>query len=127
MLWTNLARRICAIVLGGAALTASLTGPALAASQPSTRLVSCGQESCLLVSGRRTDATSAVFVNGREVKVEGAQKWRTRVPVNILRKWSSPFAHTVTISVADASTEADLPIGLFAHIEDIAMLTITAK
>lgn len=127
MLWTNLSRFKCAIILSVAALTVTLTTPALAASAPSTRLISCGDESCLLISGRRSDAASAVSINGRAVAVEGTRKWRARVPMKTLREWTSPFARTVTVSVADASAEADLPIGLFAQIGDIAMLTITVK
>lgn len=127
MRWTDFLDLMRTPVLSVAALAFALPAPALAAKEPSTRLVPCGDESCLLITGHRTDAASTVYINGREVEVKGARKWRTRVPMKTVREWSSPFARTINVSVADASVDADLPIGLFAHIEDLAMLTITAK
>jgi len=122
--WTDLSR----LLLTGAAVTAALTSPAIAgASEPSTRLVSCGAESCLLVSGRRADAAFPVRINGRQVTVEGRNRWRVRVPVAAVREWSAPYARTITVSVNEASAEADLPIGLLGHVTDLAFLTISVK
>lgn len=117
----------------GAIVAAGLASPALAASEPSTRLVECKAGSCLLVMGRRASAASLVSINGHAVATEGARKWRARVPVDTLREWSAPFARTITVSVEDAKTradttaEADLPIGLLGHVENLAMLVVSAK
>lgn len=123
MPWTDLSR----LLLTGAAFTAAFASPAMAASEASTRLVSCGAESCLLVSGHRADAGSPVLINGRQVTVEGQNRWRVRVPVDAVREWSPPYARTITVSVHDSSTEADLPIGLLGHVTDLATLTIRVK
>lgn len=123
MPWTDLSR----LLLTGAVFTATLASPAMATSEPTTRLVSCGAESCLLVSGHRADAASPVRINGRQVAVEGQNRWRARVPVDAVRAWSTPYARTITVSVRDSTTEADLPIGLLGHVTDLATLTIRVK
>jgi len=113
------------------ALTALLVGasaaPASARSGPVTRVVKCGAESCLQISGRRADITAPVSLNGHAVSVEGAGKWRVRVPVRTVRAWSEPYARTIAVMVADASTETDLPIGLLGGTEKLAMLVVRAK
>lgn len=123
-------KRILALA---AMVAAGLASPAMAASEPSTRLVDCKAGSCLLVTGQRTNAASAVTINGHAVTAEGTGKWRVRVPVDTLREWSAPYARTITVSVVDARTrteataEADLPIGLLGHVENLAMLVVRAK
>jgi hypothetical protein len=116
-----------------AGLAAGLSSPACAATEPRTRLVACEAGSCLLVTGRRTNAASMVSINGRVVSAEGARKWRVRVPVDTVRKWSAPFARTIMVSVVDAGTrthasaDVDLPIGLLGQVEDLAQLVVSAK
>lgn len=116
-----------------AGLAAGFSSPACAAAEPKTRLVACETGSCLLVTGRRTNATSMVSINGRAVSAEGARKWRVRVPVDTVRKWSAPFARTIVVSVVDAGTrtdataEVDLPIGLLGQAENLASLVVSAK
>jgi hypothetical protein len=115
-----------------AALGAGFSAPACAAAEPTTRLVACEAGSCLLVTGRRTNAAAMVSINGRAVSAEGARKWRVRVPVDTVRKWSAPFARTIVVSVVDAGTrtdataEVDLPIGLLGQVEDLT-LVVSAK
>lgn len=120
------AKRILAL---GSMLAAALASSASAAAEPRTRLVDCKAGSCLLVTGRRADAASAVSINGHAVSVEGSRKWRATLPVETLREWSAPYARTITVSVADAKTrtEADLPIGLLGHAENLTMLVVSAK
>lgn len=108
-------------------LAAKITAPASAATAPSTRLVECGSTSCLLISGRREDAASTITINDHEVAVEGALKWRVRVPVETVRAWSPPYARTIAVSVAGATEEAELPIGLLGHAENLAMLIVRVK
>lgn len=105
----------------------ALSTPALAADAPSTRLVACGPESCLLVSGRRSDAASPVSINGHDVAVQGARRWRVRVPVSTVRAWSAPHAKTISVAVADVSQEASLPVGMLGPKRDLAMLVVRVK
>lgn len=111
---------VCAI------LSAALATPAAAASETSTRLVKCGSESCLRVSGQRPDKASAIVINGHEVSVKGAERWHVRMPVETVRAWSSPFARTIAVSVAGFTQDVKLPIGMMGH-GDLAMLVVRAK
>jgi len=111
----------------GALLAAGIAAPAMAATELSTRLVECGSRSCLIVSGHRDDAASKVSINGHAVAVEGARRWRVRVPVETVRAWSAPYARTIAVSVAGASVDAKLPIGLLGHVENLAMLVVRVK
>ena len=114
-------------------LVASLATPATAASEPSTRVVGCGSGSCLLVTGHRDNAASPVSINGHVVAVEGQRDWRARLPVETVRDWSLPLARTIEVSFIDAATgvatamDADLPIGLLGHAENLAWLVVSAK
>lgn len=116
-----------------AILLAGFSSPSYAATEPRTRLVPCQAGSCLLVTGYRANAASAVSINGRMVPADGARKWRVRVPVDTVRAWSAPYARTITVSVVDAETradataEVDLPIGLLGQAEQLAMLVVSAK
>ncbi|SRR5258706_125997 len=116
-----------------AILVAGLSSPAYAATGPRARLVACEAGSCLLVTGHRANAASAVSINGRMVSADGGRKWRVRVPVDTVREWSAPFARTITISLVDAETrtdaraEVDLPIGLLGQVENLALLVVSAK
>jgi hypothetical protein len=111
-------------------LAACLATPALA-DAPATRLVSCGAQSCLLVTGHRDDAAAGVLINGHAVEVEGKRSWQVRLPVSTVRDWSVPFARTIEVSYHDAAGETDtsrkarLPIGLLGHVPDLASLVIT--
>lgn len=112
-------------------LAAGLVSPALADAAPSTRLVSCGAEDCLLVTGHRDNRAAVVRINGHRVGVEGQRNWRARLPVSTVRNWSVPFARRIEVSVEDAATHTDsrqhaqLPIGLLGHVPDLASLVIT--
>lgn len=113
------------LILGGA-LAAAAT-PALAAGEPVTRLVDCRSGSCLLVSGRREDAAAPVAINGHAVPVDGARKWRVRLPVDTVRSWSLPHARTITVAVGGKASEARLPLGLLGRSERLTMLVVRAK
>lgn len=113
----------------GAVLLALAATPASATSGPTTRLVRCGTENCVLVSGHRDNIASEVRINGRVVTVEGKRHWQARLPVETLRSWSNAFERTIEITLHDTATRAfssaraDLPIGLMGHT-DLAMLVV---
>ncbi|WP_022683858.1 hypothetical protein [Sphingobium bisphenolivorans] len=109
----------------GVILSAAFATPAAAESR--TRLADCQAGSCLVVTGRRADAASAVRINGHAVAAQGKHKWRVSIPIETLRQWSSPYARTITVAVAAVESEALLPIGLLGHSEDLAYLTVRAK
>lgn len=108
-----------------------LVTPAQAETAASTRLVSCGEDSCLLVSGHRDHSQAAVYINGHAVPVEGKRNWQVRLPVSIVRDWSVPFARKIEVSYHQGDQQigsaigAKLPIGLLGHVPDLASLVIT--
>lgn len=110
-------------------LAAGSAAPGWAAdtAAPRTKLVKCGAESCLLISGRRADATAAISVNGHEVAAEGTRRWNVRVPVDTVRAWSEPYARTLTVSVAGVTRDTRLPIGLLGQAENLAMVIVRVK
>ncbi|GGB75039.1 hypothetical protein [Blastomonas aquatica] len=114
-------------VVLSACLFLAMSAPALAERVPTTRLVGCGPESCLLVSGERADAAATVLVNGHAVAAQGARHWRVRVPVSTLRAWSKPHARSISVTVADTEYDASLPVGMLAAPHDLAMLVVRVK
>jgi hypothetical protein len=105
---------------------------AAAASAPKTRLVSCGSQSCLLVTGRRESADSLVSINNRLVAVEGRRAWHIRIPLAAVRELASPYARNIEVKVTQAdgdeewSEDASLPIGLLGH-NNLATLIVSAR
>ena len=118
---------ISAIIIG------SLASPATGASEPSTRLIRCGEKSCLQISGRRGDPAAIIRINGRVVPVEGEHSWRVRLPVDVVRQWSVPYARTIEVSLHDPETQCetiarvDLPIGLLGGVTELASLVISVR
>lgn len=100
---------------------------ALAAPLASTRLVECDTGSCLLVKGYRANSASAVSINGHPIAAAGEHIWRARVPMETLRGWSDAYARTITVAVADATSQVDLPVGLLGHTTNLALITISLK
>ena len=119
--------------LPGALVVAGLASPAMAAPEPSTKLVSCGTESCLLISGHREDPASTVSINGQEVSVTGKHRWRVSVPVATVRQLAAPYARTIEVSLRQPGTQqetfatADLPIGLLGHVTTLASLEVSLR
>ena len=105
----------------------TFAAPAFSGPQPETRLARCGSGDCLLVTGRREHSQAPVTINGRQVPVDGARRWRARIPVETLRAWSAPDARTIAISVDGSQAQARLPVGMFVQPWKLTMLVITAK
>ncbi|MCB5425184.1 hypothetical protein H0274_07940 [Altererythrobacter sp. CC-YST694] len=122
-----------ALALTGAILSAALASPAMAASGPTTKVVGCGDQSCLLVSGHRDDPTLLVSINGQVVDVEGGQNWRVRVPVETVRQLSAPNARTIEVGLLTSkaqmasSASVDLPIGLLGNLTNLAALEVRVR
>jgi hypothetical protein len=122
-----------AITLAGALIIAGFASPALAAPETSTKVVRCGDQSCLLVTGYRADPASIVSINGRAVTVEGEHGWRVRVPVATVRQWSAPFARTIAVALHDKDARretvdtVDLPVGLLGQVANLASLEVRVQ
>lgn len=99
----------------------------MAAVQPNTRLVSCGELDCLQVSGYRADPQDQVLVNGHPVEVEGRKAWKAVLPLDTVRAWSRPLARSIDVNIgteASPAMRAPLPIGLLGYSRDIAFLVV---
>lgn len=127
-------RKLALALVLGTAVAAAV--PAAAQTAPSTRLVDCGEESCLLVTGHRDRVSDEVRINGHRVDVQGQRSWRVRLPLATVREWSTPFARRLEVSthadhgradvaLAGTAQHARLPIGLLGHVPDLASLVIT--
>lgn len=120
-----------------AALTLCLAAAAFAspaaAAEARARLIRCGAQSCLLITGHRDDPASVVSVNDRAVPVEGKHGWRLALPVEAVRLWSAPFARAVEVTLHDRVTgqettqRVSLPIGLLGNVTDLAFLEVSAN
>jgi hypothetical protein len=119
--------------LAGTIFFGSLASPAIAASEPSTRLVRCGDDSCLQISGRRSDLATIVRINGHVVPVEGEHSWRVHLPVETIRQWSVPYARTIEVSLHEPKardetiSSVDLPIGLLGGVTELASLVVRVR
>ena len=127
-----LSRRFLGPVLATIA-AATLSSTAMAEPIPKTRLVSCGDESCLLITGQRENMKSLVSINGHPVAVRGGRAWQARLPLNAVRALAAPYARSVAVSVVqpdgitESNSEASLPIGLLGHVPNLATLIVTAR
>lgn len=120
------------LALVGAMAAALLTSPALAA-EPTSKLVRCGEQSCLRVAGYREDPTAVVWINGHAVDAEGERNWKVHLPLDVVREWSVPNARTIEVSLGDednqpeAGASVDLPIGLLADEAVLASLVLNVR
>lgn len=120
-----------AAVLAGILALSGFASPAMGSQDASTRLVRCGAESCLLVTGHRDDPSAIVSINGQVVNVEGRRGWKVSVPVATVREWSAPYAREIEVSLRDPATQqetaasVDLPIGLLGGVTELAALEVS--
>lgn len=117
----------------GAIILGSLAAPVTAASEPSAKLIRCGDQSCLQIRGSRDDLGVNISINGHVVSVEGERRWRVRLPVEVVRQWSLPYARTIEVALRDPDTQReiiasiDLPVGLLGGTTDLASLVISVR
>lgn len=104
--------------------------PALA--EPQARLVHCGQETCLRLSGQRAQATGAIWIEGHELAVEGGRRWRATVPMATAREWGTPSGGSLTLAVVDTPGKIErlesvaLPPGALGRQVELATLIVRA-
>lgn len=121
------------LALASAVVLGSLASPAIAAPKPGARLVRCGAQSCLRVTGHRDDPASIVRINGHAVPVAGQRSWKVYLPIDTVREWSVPFARTIEVSThaTDAQSETvasvDLPIGMLGQTTELASLVVSLR
>lgn len=103
-----------------------------AAAAPQARLVRCGAETCLRISGHRPDPTVAIRIAGQDLAVEGARAWRVTVPLATARNWANRSGDTVVITQAnrhdgaETSAAVALPPGALGRRLELASLMVRA-
>jgi hypothetical protein len=96
------------------------------------KLIRCGAGDCLLVRGHRNSDRATIRVNERAVEARGGRSWEVRLPVATIRDWSTPFARTLSITVAEPGGSAEraeavrLPVGLLGQPLELASLVVRA-
>ncbi|WP_221234520.1 hypothetical protein [Sphingomonas aerophila] len=127
------ALRLATASLSGAVF--SLGAPALPAQagQPTAaRLVACGADSCLRLSGHRSSPSVSVQVNGRDLPVEGERAWQVTVPLSTARTWAIAHGYSVILTLVDAqagtghSVAVALPPGSLGTRLELASLIVRA-
>lgn len=111
---------------------ALVTTPGHAAAAPQARLVHCGDETCLRISGHRPHAAVVVRVAGHALAVEGEHSWRTTVPLTTARDWANASGDTLMLTLADPLTGTErvdavtLPPGALGKRVELATLVVRA-
>ena len=122
-----MSRLLVSAALALAALGIISPAQAQSGHAPKLRVVECGAESCLRITGHRDDSAAPVLLNGHEIAVTGRHRWTARVPVAKVRNWSAPYARSIQLSVANEEHSTQLPIGLLGTRGDLAMLVVSVK
>lgn len=96
------------------------------------RLRPCGEDTCVVLTGRRDRATDGVTVAGHPVAARGGRRFEVAVPLDRVRAWSVPHARTIalgTLSGTGDQTTRDvrLPIGLLGHVTELAALEVRSR
>jgi hypothetical protein len=111
----------------------TMIAPAQAERQTRARLVSCGENSCLRLSGYRARGDMVVRIGEHDLSVEGDRAWQATVPLDVARAWpiARNYAVRVTLVDPDAGTErvetVMLPPGALGSRTEIASLIISAR
>lgn len=107
--------------------------PAAAERPASARLVHCGAETCLRLSGQRAGVAIAVRVDGRDLPVTGERSWQATVPLAEARAWRLTRGYAVRVTLVDRADGAERtvavavpPGALGAHVE-LASLIVRAR
>ena len=123
---------------GRAIRGAAIMGIAIAAMPESamagtrTRLVNCGERTCLRISGHRSDATTAIRIAAQPVTVEGGRAWRATIPLLLARSGANASLDRLSFTTIDRKTGAEsvesvaLPPGALGRRVELASLNVSA-
>lgn len=109
---------------------AVIPGSAMAASR--ARLVRCGDQTCLRISGHRSDPAMMVRIGEQPVAVEGNQAWHATVSLSAARAGANASLDTLTLTTADRKTGVEtvdmvaLPPGALGRRVELATLDVRA-
>ena len=128
--FAGLTKISCAALLAVAVFAAS---PAAANEAPTTRLVTCGEQSCLRIEGRRDSVGTVVAINGQPMAVDGAESWRITLPMQTVRQIAEQGARRLEVTLLHPSAGSEsrdyarLPIGLLGDTTELEAIRVTAS
>lgn len=111
----------------------TMIAPAQAARQTRARLVSCGENSCLRLSGYRARTDMVVRIGAHDLAVEGDRSWQATVPLDVARAWPIARNYALRVALVDPAAGTErvetvmLPPGSLGSRTEIASLTISAR
>jgi hypothetical protein len=126
-----MARTVPLAITAGAILSAAL--PAAAERPAGARLVHCGAETCLRLSGQRDGVGIAVQVDGRDLPVTGERSWQATVPLAEARTWRLTRGYAVPVTLVDRAGGAErtvavaVPPGALGARVELASLIVRAR
>lgn len=133
MMVLNACPRAVVRIVGLLCVPGVFAAPARAASPPQARLVHCGAEACLRLSGQRSSVAVTIGIGGRELAVAGGRNWRAIVPLQLARTWPISRGYALRIVFADAATGTEhaepamLPPGALGSGVELASLVVHAR
>lgn len=107
--------------------------PAYAQRAPAARLVHCGQNTCLRLSGHRPRAGVAIRLAGQDLAVAGRRDWVLTVPLSTARAWERSPGDALTLSYVDPQSKVEraqnvlLPPGALGRPVELASLVVRAR
>ena len=111
----------------------AMASPACATRAPEARLVHCGEQTCLRLSGHRAQPTVAIRVAGQDLAVEGGRAWRVTVPLATARAWATMSGSSLSLTMADPEGGAEttqavsLPPGALGRRIELSALVVHAR
>jgi hypothetical protein len=112
---------------------ATVAAPGQAQAAPDARLVHCGQDTCLRISGRRANAEVAIRIGGHELAAQGERNWRITVPLAIARGWMMPSGDALELTLVDPRNNTTslqksvLPPGALGRRVELVTLVVSAR
>lgn len=125
-------RRVRPLSIGSLVLALGVVAPGGAAAATRARLVHCGGETCVEVSGKRPHAGVAVRIAGRAVRVAGATSWRATLPFSTARGGVDASGAMLMVTLVDPATGSEqvqtamLPPGALGRPVELATLVVSA-
>ncbi len=113
-----------------AAIFTATTASAAPRIDARSRLEHCGQATCLMVTGHRSDAAAPVMLAGHPVAVLGGRKWRVSVPLETVRSWFPTYARVIAVRLGGSDGKeiaVPLPIGMLGSKIELASIEVRAR
>jgi hypothetical protein len=106
--------------------------PGAAVAGPRSRLVNCGDKTCLRISGHRSSSAVTIRIAQKPLTVEGDRAWRATVPLSTAREGANASLDRLMLTMTDVKTGVEmvdtvaLPPGALGRRVELASLDVNA-